>query len=149
MFNQARQEPTPRIPFDAPVTVTRQGQAPLQLQAINLGPGGIFVGCQRPLPEGERVTVAFALPAGQGIRCEAQVIRTDTQRHPWQPCGMALRFEQLDARARQLLQLVMDDVEQLQGSARLVEPEEEPTDPVLSDEFVNFSLSLRSRTPLE
>lgn len=148
MYDETRQEPSQRIPFNAPVTVSMgdDGGAPQTMQIRNLGPGGLFVGCDKPLPEGEMVHLQFALPDGQPVSSPARVIRAvHTSGHPMDPTGMALRFEGLEPSALKNLQLLMDGIESLQGGPRLVEPEEELTDPVLSQEFVNFSLSLRTR----
>jgi len=148
MYDETRQEPSQRIPFNAPVTVSTgdDGGAPQTLQIRNLGPGGLFVGCDRPLPEGEMVHLQFALPGGQPVSGPARVIRAVyTSGHPQEPTGMALRFVGLEPNVAQSLQLLMDGIESLQAGPRLVEPEEAPTDPVLSQEFVNFSLSLRTR----
>ncbi len=145
MYDETRQDPTPRIPLKAPVTVVTgdDGGPPQTLQMRNVGPGGLFVDCDRPLPEGEQVHVSFALPGGQHINAPARVIRAVRGGHD--PAGMALRFEGLEPAAAESLDLLMDGVERLGARPRRVEPEEELTDPVLSQEFVNFSLSLRTR----
>jgi len=148
MYDETRHEPTPRIPFCGPVTVSTEddGGPPQTLQIRNLGPGGLFVTCDRPLPEGELVHVAFELPGGQAIAGPARVIRAvHSTGHPREPTGMALRFEGLDRGAKESLRLLMDGIELLHPGPGFVEPEEELTDPVLSQEFVNFSLRLRTR----
>lgn len=148
MYDETRQEPTPRIPFSGPVTVSSgdDGGPPQTLQIRNLGPGGLFVTCERPLPEGEQVHVHFALPSGQTVASLARVIRAvHSSGRLGDPAGMALRFVGLEAGAARSLKLLMEGIEALRGGPRLGEPEEEPTDPVLSREFVNFSLSLRTR----
>lgn len=147
MYDENRTEPTPRIPYSGPVTVSTgdDGGAPQTLQIRNLGPGGLFVVCSRPLPEGEHVHVQFALPDGQPVCSPARVIRAvHASGQVQEPGGMALRFEGLDPGAARSLKLLMDGIVQLQAGPRLVEPEEEYTDPVLSQDFLNFSLSLRA-----
>lgn len=148
MYDETRQDPTPRIPLKAPVTVVtgNNGGPPQTLQMRNLGPGGLFLDCDRPLPEGEQVRVSFALPGGQQINTPARVIRA-VHGGVHDPTGMALRFEGLEPSAAESLDLLMDGVEHL-GDGPHLEPEEELTDPVLSQEFVNFSLSLRTRDEL-
>lgn len=67
----------PRRDFSAPVPVelVREDGALERVLAVNLSPRGVCVQLHRPAEVGERVRVAFTLPAGgPEIRAEGKVV---------------------------------------------------------------------------
>ena len=90
----------PRVPFGRPISVKPDGESQdsLQLSALNLSLGGMFVAAKDAVPLGTRVSLALAAGGRMLDFAEAEVV--------WvQPAtGFGVRFTKLRPRARSLVE---------------------------------------------
>src|SRR5688572_2244101 len=98
----------PRVPFGRPLCLTPEGesQETLQLEAVNLSRGGMFVRTEHLLPQGTRVFLALAA-AGQLLDfAEGEVVwvRPRGPRGKTGDSGLGLRFTHLRPRAQALVE---------------------------------------------
>ncbi len=133
-----REAPSCRVFLSAPVQVCRQDdETVLQLEAVNLSTGGIFVRTGSPLAAGAPVELRFTLPGGAVIACCATVNRSVGAR-PGE-AGMALTFQRLAPSMEAEIERFLSGIRQLQGSpARYLDAQvifDEETDPVCEEEF--------------
>jgi hypothetical protein len=141
MTDSIRQDPTIRVAFQAPVTLTLQRPpGELRLRTLDLGTGGLFVRSDRPLPEQSLVLVRLSLPEGDEVCGPARVVRAVAPEHPTEPGGMALCFEELAAdTARSLERFVARELGIEEASTLLDLESDEELDPVCTEEYLSFS----------
>ncbi len=92
--------------------VLDEGQAAdeaMVLPSVNVSASGIFLRSELVLPMGEKLELAFALPAGAQIQVRGEVTRvelggSDASRPP----GMGIAFRDIDVPTRRTLKLYAD-----------------------------------------
>ncbi len=68
----------------------------------NVNEGGVFIKTDTPAALGTQVNLEFELPGGAGtIKAIGRVTHVQEERDSLEPSGMGVRFEELDADARQ------------------------------------------------
>lgn len=144
-----RMDPAIRVPLEREVTIqTTDDAPPKNLPAVDLGPGGVFVCTDDPLPEASRVQLCFDLDGADRVRCAARVVRTVAAGAGHRPHGMALCFEGLPEEPAAALQrflrrsqfsgpTLVGDLDQALDEALLDQLDPE-VDPVCTEEFARF-----------
>ena len=147
MADSIRQDPTIRVAFQAPVTLTlHRPPGELRLRTQNLGTGGLFVRTDRPLPEQALVQVELTLPEGDQVCGPARVVRSVVPEHPAEPGGMALCFEGLAADTAHSLERFVAQELGIEDAPTLLDLEaDEELDPVCTEEYLSFSQKERQR----
>jgi hypothetical protein len=141
MADSIRQDPTLRVSFQAPVTLTlHRPPGEQRLRTRNLGTGGLFVRSDHPLPEQSLVQVRLTLPEGGEVRGPARVVRAVAPEDPSEPGGMALCFDELCPDTALSLERFVAQELGLEDAPTLLDLEDdEELDPVYTEEYLSFS----------
>jgi uncharacterized protein (TIGR02266 family) len=68
----------------------------------NVNEGGVFIKTGKPAAAGTLVHLEFELPGGAGtIKASGRVTHAQDRENAYEPAGMGVRFEDLDADARE------------------------------------------------